>query len=428
MTTPTAARMRDLENQLSKAEATIRALLSGEIDAERNKLQSQLLVSDRMASTGTLAAGVVHEINNPLAAVIANLDVMVASLGPDGDGGPSSEQPVRSATWLRDEIRGPLNDAREAARRMRFIVRDLKVFSRASDDELQGEVDIQGIMESSLRMAANEIRHRARVVTHYGPLPKVRVNQARLGQVFLNLLVNAAQALPEGSAERHEIRVSTRLDGARGIIEVRDTGPGIPPQIIGRVFDAFFTTKEVGNGTGLGLAISHRIVTDMGGDLSVESEVGKGTTFRVTLPLGSMPVTETVPSARPAESAHLRGRILLVDDEAFLLRITTLVLGKHHEVVVTQSANEALSLITAGERFDLILCDLMMPQMTGMDLHCELLHVAPEQAGRMIFLTGGAFTPAAQQFLSDRSIEYLEKPFDSANLRAIVQRHLRAHT
>ena len=392
-------------------------------DSERRKMQSQLMVSDRMASIGTLAAGVAHEINNPLAAVIANLDFIAASLVADDTHGLSL---ARSASRLRAEIRGPLNDAQEAAQRMRFLVRDLKVFARAPGDAPTGPVDVEALLDSSLRMADNEIRHRAHVVKQFGAVPSVQAREERLGQVFLNLLVNAAQALPDGRAERNEIRVSTRLDGERVIVEVKDTGPGIPPQIIGRIFDAFFTTKDVGSGTGLGLAISHRIVTDLGGALTVESELGKGTTFRVALPVSSPQETGRAAPTTPSETTHLRGRILLVDDEPFILRIVTLVLGKDHEVVAKESAVEALALITAGARFDLILCDLMMPQMTGEELHAELLRVAPDQAARMIFLTGGAFTPASQKFLADSAIEYIEKPFDSTNLRAVVQRHLRA--
>lgn len=394
---------------------------------ERNQLQAQLMVSDRMASIGTLAAGVAHEINNPLAAVIANLDFVAESLCGSDPHGPAQATPARNAEWLRNEIRAPLADAQEAARRMRFLVRDLKVFSRASGDAPTGPVDVEALMDASLRMADNEIRHRARVARQFRGVPCVQAREERLGQVFLNLLVNAAQALPDGRAEHNEIRVSTRLDGERVIVEVTDTGPGIPPKIIGRIFDAFFSTKDVGSGTGLGLAISHRIVTDLGGSLTVESEMGKGTTFRVALPVCTAQEMGPAVPTTTAETTHLRGRILLVDDEPFILRIVQLVLGKDHEVVTRESAVEALALISSGERFDLILCDLMMPQMTGVELHGKLNHMAPEQAERMIFLTGGAFTPASQQFLADSSIEYIEKPFDSTNLRAIVQRHLRSH-
>jgi PAS domain S-box-containing protein len=380
---------------------------------ERKKLQSQLMVSDRMASVGTLAAGVAHEINNPLAAVIANLDYIAESLA------------TTSGSWLQEEIKDPLDDAREAAQRVRFIVRDLKVFSRSPSDESSGAVDVEAIMESSLRMGWNEIRHRGRLVKLYGSIPGVEANAARLGQVFLNLIVNATQALPEDGAERNEIRVSTRRDGERVVIEVSDNGAGIPAEIIGRIFDPFFTTKAVGVGTGLGLAICQRIVTDMRGELTVESEVGRGTTFRVALPVACNEPGEAAAPVEPVAPAARRGRILIVDDEELVLRSVRRSLGKEHDVVATPAAEAALALCAGGEKFDLILCDLMMPNMTGMDLHRELSLVAPDQASRMIFLSGGAFTAKARHFLSETPKEHIEKPFDPSNLRAIVQRYLR---
>jgi CheY-like chemotaxis protein len=379
------------------------------------------MVSDRMASVGTLAAGVAHEINNPLAAVMANLNYISESLKCTAGTVPVSE---RTDAWLIEEIRNPLEDAREAAERVRLIVRDLKIFSRTPTDEPKAAVDLKATLESSLRMAWNEIRHRARLVTDYGKVPPVSGNEARLGQVFLNLIVNAAQALAEGHAEQNEIRVTTRLEGERVIVEVKDTGAGIPPEIIGRIFDAFFTTKAVGVGTGLGLAICQRIVTDMCGELTVESRVGEGTTFRVALPVAGNGGEPALPVA-PAALAGRRGRILVVDDDALVARSVRRVLATEHEVVVTIAAKEALSLCTSGEKFDLILCDLMMPDMTGMELHRELALCAPDQASRMIFLTGGAFTAAARQFLAEPHREHIEKPFDSNNLRAIVQRYLR---
>jgi CheY-like chemotaxis protein len=165
----------------------------------------------------------------------------------------------------------------------------------------------------------------------------------------------------------------------------------------------------------------------MGGDLTVESAVGQGTTFRASLAVAPEGEIASDVPVQPAKSTNLRGRVLVVDDEAMLLRVLRLILSDDHDVVTTASATEALALCTGGQKFDLILCDLMMPEMSGMDLHRELARINPDQAARIIFLTGGAFTPAAQSFLSDGTKEYIEKPFDSANLRAIVQRHLRAN-
>jgi PAS domain S-box-containing protein len=392
---------------------------------ERKKLQSQLMVSDRMVSMGTLAAGVAHEVNNPLTAVIANLEYVDESVARAVERKKASPGARTDDLQFLDQLKAPLDDAREAAQRVRFIVRDLKMFSRPPADEARRAVDVKPVMESSLRMAQNEIRHRARLVEDYGHVPRVEANEARLGQVFLNLVVNAAQALPEGRAEHNEIRVSTRLDGDRVVVQVSDTGPGIAPENIGRIFEAFFTTKEVGIGTGLGLAICQRIVTDMNGELTVESAMGKGTTFRVMLPVAGAVESEPVIPVEPIRMAGRRGRIMVVDDEIFVLRGVNRILSNDHDIVAIPTAQEALTLCSKGEKFDLIICDLMMPNMTGMDLHRELSVVAPEQASRMIFLTGGAFTAKAQSFLAESHRERIDKPFDSANLRAIVGRHLR---
>ena len=360
---------------------------------ERTKLQAQLLVSDRMASLGALAAGVAHEINNPLTAVVVNVDLVIEEVG------------------------------RDAGEQIRLIVGDLKVFSRSPVEETRGPVDVEKVIESSLRMAANEIRQRAHLVKTYGHVPAVAANEARLGQVFLNLIVNAAQAIQEGRADDNEIRVVTSLKGERVVVEVSDTGAGIPPEIIGRIFEAFFTTKAVGVGTGLGLAICHRIVMDMGGELTVESEVGKGSTFRVALPLSREGKTAAPPAAK-ISNAGRRGHILVVDDEESVLRVVRRGLSGEHDVVTVTSATEALALCVGGARFDLILCDLMMPDMTGMELHRELARVAPELVARMVFLTGGAFTTRARQFLSEAAHEHVEKPFQIAGLRNLVRRYL----
>ncbi len=393
-------------------------------ETERRKLHSQLMISDRMASVGTLAAGVAHEVNNPLAAVIANLEVITDAitrfLDPPGPGSA-----IVNTSWLKAEIKEPLDDAREAAQRVRCIVRDLKVFSRSPIDDLRAAVDVKAVMESSLRMAWNEIRHRARLIKHYGPTLGVHANEARLGQVFLNLLVNAAQAIPEGRAEHHEIHVTTRLEDANVVIEVRDTGPGIAPEVVPRIFDAFFTTKEIGVGTGLGLAICQRLVADMFGQLTVDTGLGRGTTFRVTLPISIDQVPEVAPPPVIAPAPARRGRIMVIDDETLVVRGMVRILSKEHDVHAVIAATEALALCMAGEKFDLILCDLMMPDMTGMELHRRLMEAHPEQGDRMIFVTGGAFTDEARRFLARSLNDHLEKPFDPQHLRALVQQYLR---
>ncbi|MBC8069190.1 MAG: response regulator, partial [Deltaproteobacteria bacterium] len=250
----------------------------------------QLMVSDRMASVGLLAAGVAHEINNPLSAVIANLDLLHETLV---EAAPAPEQ----IQW--SEVREQLSDAREAADRVRRIVKDLKVLSR-SEEAKTVRVDVRELLDAALRMAWNEIRHRASVTRDYQPVPVVLANPSRLGQVFLNLVVNAAQAIRPGGADSNVIGVSTHTaEDGRAVIEVRDSGGGIPPEVLQRIFTPFFTTKPAGVGTGLGLSICHRIVTQLGGEIVIDSEVGLGSTFRVLLPSGGEGSAEPPERAPP---------------------------------------------------------------------------------------------------------------------------------
>jgi len=393
-------------------------MLVGRDATDRKALQARMLVSDRMISMGGLAAGVAHEINNPLAALIGNLELIAraASRLEAGVGDPGALSDVA------DEIR----DAREVAERIRRIVRDLKVFSRP-DEESKEPVDIHRVLDSSLQLAANETRHRARLVKHYGTIHHVLANEARLGQVFLNLVLNAAQAIREGHADAHEIGVTTETDGeGRVVIEVRDTGSGMTPDVRSRLFTPFFTTKPIGVGTGLGLSISHRIVTSLGGTIEVESEVGHGSVFRVILPPTEREVAPEAASALAAAPAARRGRVLVVDDEAVVARTIARALSGVHEVAVETRAADALERLRRGEKFDVILCDLMMPEMTGMDLHAALLEAAPEQAVRMVFLSGGAFTPSAGAFLDAIPNQRIEKPFDVQGLLDVVNSRVRS--
>jgi signal transduction histidine kinase len=395
-----------------------RELREAAMRAERRRMQQQLLIADRMASVGTLAAGVAHEINNPLSAVVANLELMARDM--------TRLCEEMEITDQFHEVMDQLRDARDGADRLRHIVRDLKIFSRSTDEERRGPVNVKRVLESSLRMAWNEIRHRARLEKEYGSVPPVEANDARLGQVFLNLIVNAAQSIRAGNAEQNLIRVATRLDEPSGrvLIEIRDTGSGIPPEMLPKIFDAFFTTKPVGIGTGLGLSICHRIVTSLGGEIQVESQVGKGTAFRVLLQPTTLEeeVAALLPDVTPPPR---RGRVLVIDDEPIIIKALDRLLVAEHEVTAASTAGEARERILAGEQYDVILCDLMMPQMTGMDLHAELLRVMPEQASRMVFLTGGAFTPDARAFLDQVPNQRVEKPFDTQHLRSIINDRVR---
>jgi PAS domain S-box-containing protein len=380
---------------------------------EKRLVEARIMLGDRLTSVGTLAAGVAHEINNPLAYVSMNLDLIAEEIRSIGGASPSGR--------LR-ELDELTREARQGAERVRKIVSGLKTFSRA-DSERRVILDVHQVLDLALNMSFNEIRHRARLAKDYGEAPAVEADESRLGQVFVNLLVNAAHAIPEGQADRNEIRIVTRAEGERAIIEVRDTGSGIPANVLGRIFDPFFTTKPVGVGTGLGLSISHSIVTELGGEITVHSEVGKGTTFRVALPgTRAHAASDAAENAGAGRTIRV-GRVLIVDDDELGARSLSRVL-RPHDVTIKHDGRQALEAIRAGKQFDAILCDLMMPEMTGMDLHRELAREQPHLVEKMIFMTGGAFTPAAREFLGRVPNDRLEKPCTPQAVRALVQRLL----
>jgi signal transduction histidine kinase len=393
------------------------------VRAEQVRMRERLVISERMASAGTLAAGVVHEINNPLAIAMTNLEFVsetLASVVSDAREPGARRIPVGEWSGLTQlgTLDEAVQDTREALARMRDIVKDVKLFSRPHEDKTEA-VDVQRVIESSIRMAWNEIRHRARVVKNYGPVPLVNANESRLGQVLLNLIVNAAQAMAEGHADRNQLGVSARTgDDGQAVVEISDTGAGIAKDDLDRIFDPFFTTKPVGVGTGLGLAICHRIVLELGGRIEVESVVGEGTLFRVILPAARESQNVKAKTLRPMSGT--RARVLVVDDEPAMGRALHRTLRDHLDVVALTSAKEALDLISGGECFDVILSDVMMPEVSGMDLYASLLEIAPQQAQRMIFVTGGAFTPAAREFLDRVPNPRLEKPVEATNLLAMV--------
>jgi PAS domain S-box-containing protein len=412
----TYAQVMDRGSILRNAQGKPVRMLGALVDvSEREEMRTRLALADRMASVGTLAAGVAHEINNPLAYVIANLDYARQHLATPAEGGAVKEGEMPEA----------LKEAREGAERVRLIVKDLKMFSRP-DDERMELVDVRRAIDSAAAMAWNEIRHRARLVKEYQLVPSVYANEARLGQVFLNLLVNAAHAIPEGAADRNEIRVRTRLDEqGRIVIEVRDTGVGIPEELRPRILEPFFTTKPVGVGTGLGLSICHSIIKSLGGELRFESEPGRGTMFQVLLH-PPQEVRRQKGTEKPVPQVGRRGRVLLVDDEQMVLNAMKRTLSTEHEVRPFNRAKAALEWLEQGEPWDLILCDLMMPEMTGWEFHAALSQRWPERAGDIVFVTGGAFTDGARDFLGRVTNLRMEKPFDPRALRELVSTFLQA--
>lgn len=388
---------------------------------QQRQLQASLQQADRLASVGSMAAGVAHEINNPLAYVITNLELLQEAIaGTDGADGPSVESQLESQ--LVSRISTILGDALDGSERVRRIVGDLKRFSRTADDEPDGAVDVHAVLDVAVDISRNEIKHRACLVRSFDEVPAVRGNEGRLTQVFVNLLVNAAHAITDEEDAKNRIELRTGL-GEEGFVEisVTDTGCGIPSEIVDRIFDPFFTTKPQGMGTGLGLSICHGIVTRLGGALRVESRVGEGTT--VTVSLRADPDAASAVRAAQVTDAQTQSsgmRILVIDDEPLVCEGIKRAL-RNHEVMVTSSGRDAVQLCASGE-FDLVLCDVMMPDVSGMDVFSQVRRARPEVASRFVFMTGGAFTPSARAFLESVENEQIYKPFSLRDLRSLVAR------
>lgn len=410
--------------------------------AERESLQARLAQADRLSSMGMLAAGVAHEINNPLSYILFHLETLACDVPRISDqvrrlrrtlGEPEGVDALRAAVVrgeqlvddaLCSDVAERIQEALTGTRKIRDIARGLGTFSRVEQDTLV-PVELHGPIESALSIAFNEIKYRAQVVKDLRPTPPVLGSEGRLSQVFLNLLINAAHAIEEGDVEGNQIRVRTWLAEDTVVAVVEDTGVGMAPAELERIFEPFFTTKPVGVGSGLGLSIVRNIVTACGGTIDVTSEVGKGTRFVIRLPVaagGAPPVAASSAAALPR--VDRRGRLLIIDDDDAVRGVLRRTL-QLHEVVEASSGERACEILEGDQRFDVILCDMMMPRMSGVDVHRWLVARDPGLAARLVFITGGAFTPTAREYLDQVDNLRLEKPFKTAQLQALVAARVR---
>lgn len=389
--------------------------------------------TERLAALGRLAAGVGHEINNPLSVVMMNLSESLKRLRPSiadliagGPGGALSGDGQEGIVAMLIDVTEMLGDCQAGGERIRETVQNLQRLSRR-DAQQTGQIAVNELLEQSLAMSWNQIRHRARLVKALGGVPAINGNGAALGQVFLTLVINAVQAIPEGNATQNQILISTRparTSGREGVeVAISDSGCGIAPEALAHVFEPFFTTKEVGQGTGLGLSICRQTVQDHGGRIAVESEVGKGTTFWVFLPVGRP--SAAGPAADPAApQSRVRGRVLVLDDELMVGRAIERSLKREHDVVLVQRAADAIARLERGEIFDLIFCDVVMPDVSGPEFYAMVAERWPEQATRLVFMTGGAFTPETLAFVERCPTRVLPKPFDVDHINQLVRTHM----
>ena len=370
---------------------------------ERREIQRRMVEADRLAAIGTLAAGVAHEINNPLTYTQLNaqrIDSLLSSPGmPSG---------------LAATIRGHLREIDHGIARVASITQGLRLFARG-DDEPPSAVDLTAIVEHALQMVDHDLRHHTTVVRRFSTVSRVRGNPSQLEQVVVNLLLNAIRARRPDADHTIELKIAPRgVD--RVALSISDNGRGIPDEIRDRIFEPFFTTRPVGEGMGLGLSVCKTIVDGLGGRIEVDSTLGRGTTMTVVL-LQHSSATGRSSATIQAESTNGRARVLIVDDERFVRDALARLLTSLHDVTIAESGEEAFALIQ-NHSYDAIICDVLMPIMDGRELYERVAREYPDIERRFIFMSGGTFTEDLEKFLS--KVGCLDKPFKlDAVLRAI---------
>ena len=434
-------RVIKLTGQLAVAEVSMSRVKAGAEEVilviandvtERRHHREKAALTERLTTIGTLAAGVAHEINNPATYVLANLEILSGQLEALA---PHTSR-IRTAMEEQDpEVRAALLEESHrdgtvaavlasghdivvetlnGAERIRAIAKGMKDLAGHSEVAFT-TVDINALLNATINLVTHQVRSHARITTDFASgLPTIVASPSRLSQVFINLVVNASQAIAEGFAADNLIRLTTRMEGERVRVNVDDTGSGIPVTALPRIFEPFFTTKAAGVGTGLGLPITQEIVHAHGGEIRAENLPGRGARFSVWLPCGVAPVASPTPNTQPMRRpGSKRLRVLLVDDELYLLRAMQRMLSREFEVAAATGGRAAIELLDtlAPNHFDVVLSDLTMPEVSGMDLFRWLEEHRPQLAKRTVFMTGGAFTSLARTFLERIDNARIEKPF-----------------
>jgi signal transduction histidine kinase/ActR/RegA family two-component response regulator len=368
--------------------------------------QAILIQSEKLSAIGQLISGVAHELNNPLASVIGFSQL---SLGTEAN--------PKTISYLKKIC--------SEADRCAKIVNNLLTFSRKSKAEKQ-PVGVNGIIERTLDLMSYQLQvNNIKIIKDLdAELPKTLGDFHQLQQVFLNIVNNAFQAMMEKSKQGN-ITVRTRRIENIIFIEFTDTGPGIPKESLNKIFDPFFTTKEIGKGTGLGLSISYGIIKEHGGNIYALSEPDKGATFVIELPIMEVPLAvELKEKATKKIVLSFKASILVVDDEESILDLLyDFLKGKGYRVDTANTGQEALRKLKK-ENYDLIICDLKMPNLSGQQLYNEINKIKPELLSRIIFLTGDTVSPPTESFLKLTGNKVISKPFELNWLLSFIQEFL----
>ncbi len=382
---------------------------------ERNQLRTQALLNDKLAMVGTLSAGIAHEINNPIAWILANLNFIKAQVNT------LYEDAVPAQKKEMSKFESIINESIDGAARISSIVHDLKGFARVNEVEIK-PINLHDTLNAVINMASPSFKFRAKIEKNFtDSLPKLMVSSGKSHQVFLNLIMNAAQAIPENNLENNKISITTQREGDFIRVDICDTGSGIAPENLPRIFEPFFTTKKVGQGTGLGLSICHDIIYKLGGKIMVKSVVGKGSTFSVYFPMQLATQEKKKQEVKKNILNIKRKRILIIDDEENLLKSFKRLLEDKHDVTIATSGASAMQLLAKNENeFDVLLVDIMMPEMSGADVYRKIGEKYPALLKSIIFMSGGAYTPELKNFLETVKNPHLDKPFQKEELDAAI--------
>lgn len=369
----------------------------------------------RLSSLGVLAAGLAHELNNPLAVVLGFSEVVRRSLAT-----LEGAEPDARRTQIA-KMQASIDRIDEAAQRVSSIVQQIGNFAKSDRIET---VNVTDVLDGSLRLVANQIRQRAQLHRSYRGDVHALCSPAKLGQLSLMLLTRAVHAIDEGAPERNSITVEV-TDGPDQTLRIRvsDTGVGVAPELIRHVFEPRNTRARSQT---VDLALVQELAREMGGSLDVTSAETLGTTFTLTLPAVALAPSAPQLDEQPLMESARRARVLVIDDEPAMCDLLRETLQDAYEVETETDPKQALDRLLNSAAYDLVLCDLMMPKITGMDLHTQLQAQRPQQAKRMLFMTGGTFSDRARIFM-EQLPTCLRKPFDSKTVRAAIAQHLREH-
>jgi PAS domain S-box-containing protein len=391
----------DKNRPLNKVVVLIDTTERMRVEEESRRLREKAEISSRLAAIGEMAAGIAHEINNPLTGVLGFSQLL------------ANRQDVPAG--IKKELRIIV----EGSDRVKDIVKRLLTFARQTEPMRAG-TSMNELIAATLDLRRYVLSTaNIEVITHLDPdLPRVSADPGQMQQVFLNLIVNAEYAMKKAHG-RGTLTIATERKDDHIRISFTDDGMGMTDQVKAKLFNPFFTTKEVGEGTGLGLGLSRSIVLDHGGTMDVESQLDQGATFTITLPI-TYPAEEETTESRAVTAAapkHVKSaRVLVVDDEEAIRFLVSTILSQNECAAdATGDAGEALTMIERTS-YDVVLMDLRMPGVSGMELYARVIDRHPELTGKVIFMTGDSSDVTTRSFLEQNNLAFLTKPFDVETL------------